>query len=117
MFMPVCIRPQAPPQNEYNHAATRKVVDKVYMYIAACRAYRFVDRPFSAPEAPCTDIIKQATSTIDYDLRHDGSGPLARQVCPVLKALYQARFTKRLRANPNLVIVDIDFSVLFSRYK
>lgn len=46
-------------------------------------------------EAPCTEIIQRATSTIDYDQRaekqsHSSTGAPISRVCPVLRELYQA---------------------------
>ena len=45
-------------------------------------------------EVPCTDIIRQATATMDYDRRRLQNDPNAAsstsQVCPVLLDLYNA---------------------------
>lgn len=38
------------------------------------------------PKAPCVEIIRRATSIIDYDQRASTSAP----VCPVLRELYGA---------------------------
>ena len=46
-------------------------------------------------QAPCTGIIQEATSIMDYDLREEGSrGAAVRRVCPVLHDLYGAPETK-----------------------
>lgn len=43
----------------------------------------------STHEAHCTDIIKRATSIVDYDLRDQCSAGVRNlQVCKVLRALY-----------------------------